>query len=301
MPLPTVIVIAGPTASGKTALAVQLARLLGTVIISADARQCFRETTIGVAKPSDAELAAVPHYFINSHSVQQTVNAAVFEKLALQWAAEIFSSHDALILAGGSGLYINAFCDGLDEMPSPDERLRQEIRQNYSVHGIAWLQEQIGRLDPEFALRGEMKNPHRLQRALEVVQQTGQSILSFHRKSPVNRGFRVLHFALAPPREMLLDRIDRRVDQMVQNGLLDEVRDLYPFRYLPALQTVGYQELFPVIGENADLSSALSLVKQHTRQYAKRQVTWLRRDGRYEWLDQKPLEQILAKLNALPE
>ncbi len=296
-PLPTVIVIAGATAAGKTALAVELAQLLDTVIISADARQCFREMTIGVAKPSPQELASVHHYFINTHSIRDTVNAAVFESLALKWAEEIFAVHRYLILVGGSGLYINAFCDGLDDIPSPDPALRQNIRDQYALHGIGWLQEKLLALDPDFSRYGEMKNPHRMQRALEVVQQTGQSILSFHRQKENRRGFRVLHFALGVPKETLMSRIDHRVLQMMKAGLLGEVSGLLPFRSLPILQkTVGYQELFPVCDGESSADAAVALVQQHTRQYAKRQLTWFRRDKRYMWLDENPLKTVLEKI-----
>lgn len=291
----TVFVIVGPTAVGKTAAAIRLAQQLGTKIISADSRQCFRELNIGVAKPSPQELSAVPHYFIDSHSIKEEVNAAIFERLALQWTEEIFQTSPWAVMVGGTGLYIKAFTEGLDDIPPADESIRFHIQQQYELQGITWLQEQIKKYDPDFYEKGEMLNPQRLMRALEVRLTTGQSILSFRSREPKPRPFKIQTIGIELPKEQLHERIHNRVDQMMKDGLLDEVRSLLPYREHNALQTVGYRELFEYLDGRYTLDTAITNIKTNTRQYAKRQLTWFRRNLSTQWIgpnDAFPLPPI---------
>jgi len=274
----------GPTAVGKTAAAIRLARQLQTKIISADSRQCYRELNIGVAKPSPEELNAVPHYFIDSHSIHEEVNAALFEKLALQWTEEIFRESRTVVMVGGTGLYIKAFVEGLDDIPPADESIRLHIQQQYEMQGIAWLQDEIKKYDPEYYAKGELLNPQRLMRALEVRLSTGQSILSFRTRQPRTRPFQIHTIGIELPKEELHQRIHYRVDRMMEDGLLDEVRNLLPYRTHNALQTVGYRELFEYLDGKCSLDTAVSNIKTNTRQYAKRQLTWFRRNLSTHWM-----------------
>lgn len=281
----TCIIIAGPTAVGKTALAIELARHFSTEIISADSRQCYRELGIGVAKPSSEQLASVRHHFINSHSIHEEVSAATFEKYALQSVEEIFSGHDMAVMVGGTGLYIRAFCEGLDPVPPADESLRSRITDEYHEKGISWLAAQLQLLDPGYAANGEMQNPQRMMRALEVVMATGKSIVHFQRGNKLQRDFNIIKICLDLPRDLLYERINERVDGMMGSGLLEEAKALLPYRKLNALQTVGYRELFDYFDEAGNgfdeekLAKAIELIKQHTRHYAKRQITWFRREA----------------------
>lgn len=279
----TCIVIVGPTAVGKTALAIRVAEQFGTAIISADSRQCFREMTIGVAKPSAAELAQVKHYFINSHSVQDDVNAAVFEQYALQSVKEIYAQQPVAVMTGGTGLYIKAFCEGLDDIPPVSPGIRERITEQYEQHGLSWLQQQVAAQDPAYYSTGEIHNPQRLIRALEVKQATGQSIRQYQQGKKGVRPFRIVKIGLELPREDLYRNINQRVDIMMQQGLLEEVRSLLPFRHLNALQTVGYNELFNYLDGNATLSEAIEAIKRNTRHYAKRQMTWFRKSIDVQW------------------
>ena len=291
---PTVIIIVGPTAAGKTAAAVRLARHLKTKIISADSRQCYRQLNIGVAKPSPAELAAVHHYFINSHSIETEVNAATFEELALQWTEEIFRSSPVAVMVGGTGLYIRAFTDGLDTIPPVDQSIRSHIRLHYEEHGLPWLQDEIKKYDPAFYEQGEIQNPQRVMRALEVRMSTGQSILSFRTREPRKRPFDIKIIGIQLPKEELHQRINQRVDAMMQAGLLEEVKALVNWRDHNALQTVGYSELFQHLDGKLPLDQAIAAIKTNTRQYAKRQLTWFRRDLSVRWTDPStPLETLL--------
>lgn len=295
---PTVVIIVGPTAVGKTAAAVRLARHFKTRIISADSRQCYRELNIGVAKPSRAELDAVHHYFIDSHSIEQEVNASTFEELALEWTDEIFRTSPVAVMVGGTGLYIRAFTDGLDTIPPVDQTIRSQIRLDYEEHGLPWLQEELKKYDPEFYARGEMQNPQRVMRALEVRMSTGQSILSFRRDHPAGgsrkRPFDVKIIGLQLPKDHLHQRINDRVDAMIKAGLPDEVKSLEPWRHHNALQTVGYTELFKHLDGQLTLPEAVTAIKTNTRQYAKRQLTWFRRDLSVRWTEPgTPLETLL--------
>jgi tRNA dimethylallyltransferase len=293
----TVILIAGPTAVGKTAVAIQLAKYFHTEIISADSRQCFKEISIGVAKPSAEELKEVKHYFINSHSIHETVTAASYEKYALGAVAEIFQQHDLAVMVGGTGLYIKAFCEGMDEIPAVDETLRNELQQNYLQYGIEWLQQQLQQYDPLFAAKGEMQNPQRMLRALEVVRSTGESILAFRKGVKQVRNFNIIKIGLDLPRQELYSRINHRVDLMMEEGLLNEAKEVYPLRQINALQTVGYRELFDHFDGNCSLEKATDKIKQNSRHYAKRQLTWFRRDEAMKWFHPLQLQEIIQYIS----
>ena len=278
---------------GKTSVAIAVARALGTEIISADSRQCYRELNIGVARPSPAELAAVPHHFIASHSIHDKVNAATFEQYALEHAEEVFLRHNTVVMVGGTGLYIKAFCEGFDAIPEVPQVVQAEVRNAYAREGLEWLQQEVARLDPAFYAAGEVHNPQRLMRALEVWKATGQSILSFRKGVKANRDFRVVKLALDLPRQQLHQNINQRVDQMVAQGLVEEVRRLIPFQHLNALQTVGYRELFACFNNEQSQLQALTDIKTNTRQYAKRQLTWFRKDPGFQWFHPNDFEGIL--------
>ena len=295
----TCIIITGPTAVGKTALAVELARNFSTEIISADSRQCFKELNIAVAKPNSEELSLVHHYFINSHTVTDNLSAAGFEKYALESIEKIFQKNDIAVMVGGTGLYIKAFEHGLDEIPLIDDNIRQSIKQEYSIFGMDWLQQSVLKNDPQYYSCGETYNPQRMIRALEVKLSTGRSITSFQQKKKKERDFTILKFGLELPRQMLYERINSRVDAMIAAGLVQEAESLVPFKHLNALQTVGYRELFDYFDEKISLPDAVNMIKQNTRHYAKRQLTWFKKDGEIDWLDlQKdsdPVSRIIKK------
>jgi tRNA dimethylallyltransferase len=289
----TVIIITGPTAVGKTSLAISLAQKLSTEIISADSRQCYIEMNIGVAKPSAEQLRLVLHHFISSYSIHDTVNAAVFEQYALSKANEIFSKHRTLVMVGGTGLYIKAFTQGLDDIPEIDESFRQQIIADYTANGIEWLQSAVQLEDPEYFATGEIKNPHRLMRALEVKRATGQSIRQFQLRGKKPRPFTIKQYALDLPKTELHSNINHRVDEMMKDGLLDEVTALHPYRYLTALQTVGYKELFDYIDGKISLDEATDQIKKNTRAYAKRQLTWYRKDPSITWISPHDMNTII--------
>jgi tRNA dimethylallyltransferase len=289
----TVYLIAGATAVGKTAVAIELATQLNTEIISADSRQCYMELNIGVARPSLEELQKVKHHFIASHSLTKPVNAAVFERFALGILETIFSTHNSAVVVGGTGLYLDALCYGLDNIPQIPAATRANILANYATMGLPWLQEQLRVADPDFLLSVHQQNPHRMMRALEVVLATGQTIRSFQRGVTANRAFNIKRFGLDLPRPELYQHINNRVDQMMDAGLLQEATAIFESFQLgalplssipPALNTVGYVELFQFLKGEYCLTDAVSKIKQHTRNYAKRQLTWFRKDPTIEWL-----------------
>ena len=290
----SVIIIAGPTAVGKTSLAIRLAKHIKTEIISADSRQCYRELKIGVARPTPSELQEITHHFIATHSIHEEVNAADFEIYAIKKVNELFANHDTVSMVGGTGLYIKAFCEGLDNIPPIDAGVRENIVQGYEEKGLAWLQEQISQKDPAFFKSGEIKNPHRIMRALEVIEGTGQSILAYRKGERVERNFNIIKIGLDLPREELVRNINSRVQMMMQAGLLEEVRPLVPYRDLNALQTVGYAELFDHIEGKLSLNEAIERIKITTRQYAKRQMTWFKRDREMNWFHPAQYDKLLS-------
>lgn len=279
----TCVVIVGPTASGKTSLSLQLAHHFSTAIISADSRQCYRELNIGVAKPTTLQLNSIKHYFINSHSVHNDVNTSVFEQYALAAAAEIFKENDVAVMVGGTGLYIKAFCEGIDEMPEIDAALRSQLRADYERNGMDWLQQMVRQNDPLFFEKGEVQNPQRALRALEIKLFTGRSILELHSAPKKQRDFNIIKIGVQLSREEVYANINKRVDVMMEQGLQDEVRELRLMRELNALQTVGYSELFEYFDGSISLELAVEDIKKHTRHYAKRQLTWFKRDESVQW------------------
>jgi tRNA dimethylallyltransferase len=286
---PTVIIIVGPTAVGKTAFAIEVANHFKTAIISADSRQCYQELSIGVAKPTATELLAAKHYFIGSHTINEEVNAGVFEKYALDAAAQIFKTNTVAVMVGGTGLYIKSFCEGIDAMPNVDPALRNSIVQDYTTNGLSWLQEQVQKKDPVYWNQtAEQNNPQRLMRALEIIITTGASITSFQTAQKVSRPFNIVKVGLSMPREILNERINQRVDAMMEEGLLQEVTSLLPNAHVNALQTVGYKEIFAHLRGEISLQEAVAQIKQNTRQYAKRQMTWFKKDAAVNWLELNP-------------
>jgi tRNA dimethylallyltransferase len=292
----TVIVLVGATATGKTAIAIELAKHFRTEIISADSRQCFKELSIGVARPSEEELKTVKHHFIASHSIHDTINAATYENFALQEVGELFQIHDTVIMTGGTGLYIRAFAEGMDEIPQVPDKIREQIIACYEKQGLKWLQNEVEQKDPVYFKVADTQNPQRLMRALEVSEATGESILTFQKGKKEERNFKIVKIGLELPREVLYDRINARVDKMIGNGLLEEVRVLLPFRNLNALQTVGYSEIFDYLEAKISLEDAIELIKKNTRQYAKRQVTWFKKDKEIKWFAPSDLEGIKSYL-----
>ncbi len=290
------IIISGPTASGKTAAAIELAQHFNTEIISADSRQCFKELNIGVAKPTSVELKSVHHHFINSHSIQQHITAADFEQYALDKSANIFTTHDVVIMAGGTGLYINAFVQGMDMIPVIDPLVRIDISNEYKRCGIAWLTSQLKQEDPLFAESGEMQNPHRMMRALEVIRSSGISLLNFQKKVTKKRNFNIVQLGLDIEREELYRRINQRVENMMEAGLLEEAQALYPSRHLNALQTVGYKEIFDYLDGITDLLKAVELIKQNTRHYAKRQLTWFKKSTDIKWVQPADIKNTVEAM-----
>lgn len=294
----TLIVIAGPTASGKTAFSIQLAKALNTVIISADSRQFYKEMSIGTAAPTPEELLQVKHYFIHNISIEDKYDVADYEREVLQLLDELFKTHDNVILTGGSGLFIDAVCNGIDEMPDVEPEIRQKVENLLQEGGIPALADEVQRLDPEYFAIVDQQNHRRLQRALEICYQTGKTFTSFRQNHTVQRDFNIVKYALLWDRQELIERIDKRVDLMMEQGLLEEAKSLYPKRHLNALNTVGYKELFAYFDGQCTLAEAVEQIKIHTRQYAKRQMTWLRRDSSYRWLTSDEMDDISRFANS---
>jgi tRNA dimethylallyltransferase len=295
----TCIVIAGPTAVGKTTLAIRMAQYFSTDIISADSRQCYKELNIGVAKPSEEVLFLIHHYFINSFSISDLISAADFEKYALASINKIFEQRDVAIMVGGTGLYIRSFCEGLDDIPGITDEVKKIVADNYAAVGIEWLQEQLNKNDPEYFQKGEILNPQRMMRALEVVLTTGKSILSFQKNRTTKRDFNIIKIGLELPREDLYNRINKRVDEMVASGLVAEVESLIPYKSFNALQTVGYRELFDYFEGKNSLDNAINLIKQNTRHYAKRQMTWFKKDTTINWVDMRNPDQAIDSIKKI--
>jgi len=281
----TLITIVGPTAIGKTALSIALAKEFSTEIISADSRQFFREMEIGTAKPTKEELDAALHHFINSHSINEFFSTGDFEVQALKVINTIFQKKDILIMVGGSGLYIDAVCKGLDDLPETDLDIRNELNRQLEKEGIDKIRTQLKKYDPEYFAKVDRANPQRLIRGLEFFLSTGQKISDFYTNSSKSRPFNILKIGLNMDRTHLYERINMRVDQMMKEGLLEEVRNLLPSRKLNALNTVGYTELFDHLDGHISLEEAVEKIKQNTRRFAKRQLTWFRKDNSIKWFD----------------
>lgn len=294
----TLVVIVGPTAVGKTSIALQLANHLNTEIISADSRQIFRELNIGTAKPTPAELAEVKHHFINTHSINQDYDAAQFGNDALLVIKTIFETNDYAILCGGSGLYVQGVCEGFDIIPEVPDEVREDLNLNFQTNGIEWLQQKMLQIDPEYFSTIDQQNPHRMIRALEVKIGTGKSISSFQNKEKLQHNFNIVKFGLELEREILYKRIDQRMDDMISQGLFQEAESLYPYRDKNALQTVGYQEIFDFLENKFDKDEAIRLLKRNSRRYAKRQLTWFKRDAEINWLSPLDFDRIIDQLSA---
>lgn len=292
------IVVAGPTAVGKTGLAIRLAEHYDTEIISADSRQLFRELTIGTAKPVAEELSRVKHHFVDSHSIIETYDAAQFGEEALQCAIRLFDLHDHVIVCGGSGLYIKAMIEGFDAIPEIDPEVREQLIRDYESNGLSWLQDRMQAEDPGYFATIDQQNPHRLIRALEVKIGTGASITTFQKRQTRNLPFRVVRIGLDLPRELLFGRIDLRMDEMIARGLFREAEELLPFKQHQALQTVGYQEIFDYLEGRYDKEEAIRLLKRNSRRYAKRQLTWFRRDAGMKWFSPDQWDAILDTIDA---
>ena len=288
------IVIGGATATGKTALAIEVAKAYNTSVVSSDSRQVFNELTIGAAKASPEELAAVPHFLINHLSVSQEYSFGDYERDALACLDKIFSEQDVAILAGGSGLYIKAVCDGLDSFPAVSDEVRQQIEAGELTGGLPWLQCQLEAADPVYFAGVDRSNPARLRRALEICWQTGKPYSSFRTGARAQRPFNMLYIMPDMPRAALYDRINQRVDRMMEAGLEEEVRSLIPFRDKPALRTVGYEELFDYFDGTITFEQAVDKIRQHTRNYAKRQATWFRKYGNWKVFSPTDIAGVLG-------
>lgn len=279
------IVVAGPTAVGKTAECIRLAQMLNTEIVSADSRQFYKEMDIGVARPSESELAAVPHHLIAHISVCQDYNAAMYEREALEVIEELFRRKDDIVLTGGSGLYVNAVCNGIDDIPDKDENIRQELNDLFAEQGLEPLQRELQERDPEYWEIVDKRNHIRLIRALEVCRQTGRTFTSFRSQKKTQRNFDIVRIGIKRSRENLLERIYQRVDCMLEQGLIEEVKGLYEYKNLQALNAVGYKEIFDFLDGKTSLQEAVEQIKINTRRYAKRQMTWFCKDKEIQWLD----------------
>jgi len=299
----TLIVIVGPTAIGKTALAVQIAQKFQTEIISADSRQFYIETEIGTAKPSAVELAAAKHHFINSHHITENFTVGDFETQSLAKLNEIFEKNDFAVLVGGSGLYINAVCNGFDDLPRASAELRAQLNQDFLDEGIEPLQRRLQELDPLYFKEVDLHNPQRIIRALEVCISTGIPFSTYRTRSQKIRPFSCVKIGLNTSRDQLYDQINKRVDQMIAMGLEDEAKNLMPYRHLNALNTVGYSELFDYFDGKITRNEAIEKIKQNTRRFAKRQLTWFRKDLEINWFEPSEsfnkTQQILLNLPSI--
>lgn len=276
----SVIIVAGPTAVGKTAEAIRLAKSYDTEIISADSRQCYKELHIGVARPTPLELAEVKHHFIGNHSIHENITAGSFAREASIYIEEILKTRDTAVVCGGTGLYIKALVDGLDEIPPIPIEIRNEVIQIFETKGIEALRKGLLEIDPAFQQHGDINNPNRMMRAMEVALHTGMPIYQFQINAEcrgINSKYKIKYNIISLPREILYQRINERVEKMMYEGLEEEARTVYPFKELTALQTVGYKELFDYFDGMLTREAAVEKIKQHTRNYAKRQITWFKR------------------------
>ena len=290
------IVLAGPTASGKTATAIKLAKAFDAEIISADSRQFYKELSIGTAAPTAQELAQVKHHFVHNLSIEDKYDVADYERDVLSFLKQYFKTKDIAIMTGGSGLFIDAVCNGLDEMPDISEEVRNRVSKMLEADGIEGLQREVERVDNDYFQVVDKQNPRRLQRALEVYYQTGKPYSTFRQRNVAKRDFDIVKLAILWDRDKLIERINQRVDIMMQQGLLDEVKSVYPKRHLNSLNTVGYKELFDYLDGKCTLEQAVEQIKINTRQYAKRQMTWLRKNGDYQWFTIDEVDGIFNTL-----
>lgn len=297
----TLIVVVGPTGSGKSALAVTLAQHYCAPIISTDSRQLYRGMAIGTAQPTVDELAAATHYFIADREVEDDFNCGRYEVEALELLERLFAENDYVVAVGGSGLYIQALCDGMDNLPEADETIRESLKLRLENDGLAPLVDELRERDPAYAEKVDLCNPARVMRALEVCITTGRPYSEQRSGSRAERPFNIVKIGTDMPREELYDRINRRVDMMVADGLEEEARAMYPKRHLNALQTVGYREIFDHLDGKCSLEEAIELIKRNSRRYAKRQMTWFRRDERVGWFSPKDTDKIIEYIDLYSE
>ena len=295
---PTLIVVVGPTGSGKSALAVELAKHYGAPIISTDSRQVYRGLPIGTAQPTADELAAAKHYFIADREVEDNFNCGRYETEALALLEELFRDNRYVVAVGGSGLYVKALCEGMDSLPEADDAVREMLKSRLESEGIGSLVEELRRLDPKYAEEVDLCNPARVMRALEVCLTTGKPYSEQRSGTVAERWFNIVKIGTDMPRDVLYERIDRRVDMMVEEGLVEEARAMYPKRALNSLQTVGYREMFDYFDGTITLAEAIELVKRNSRRYAKRQLTWFRRDEEIGWFAPTELEHIIEFIDS---
>ncbi len=293
-----VLAVVGPTAIGKTALGIHLARHFQTEIVSADSRQFFKEMEIGTAVPSKEELQQAKHHFIQHKSILEPYSVGDFERDTLVLLEQLFQNHKQVIMVGGSGLYVDAVINGLDKFPDVDPKIRTLLNQQLKQEGLESLQKELKQRDPDYYKVVDVENPHRLIRALEVCLASDLPYSSFLNQEKPERPFKSLYIGINAPREIIYERINSRVDLMIEQGLLDEAKKLYPHKHLNALQTVGYKELFEYIGGHYNLDFAVSEIKKNTRRFAKRQLTWLRKNEAILWVDyDEDKDQIIDKIN----
>lgn len=295
------ISIVGPTAIGKTSLSIQIAQYLNTEIISCDSRQFYKEMKVGTASPSDEELDMVPHHFIQNLSIKQDYSVGDFEREAIEVINFLFQKHDQLVMVGGSGLYEKAINEGLDEFPDVDIETRNSLVSELNEMGIGFLVSELKKVDPEYYAIADHQNPMRVIRALEVFRSTGKPFSSFRKNASKSRDFSTIKIGLEAPREIIYNRINLRVDQMMQNGLLEEVKTLLPYRYANALQTVGYKELFSYLDGDISLDKAIEEIKKNSRRYAKRQLTWYRKDISVHWFPYNDKDAVIQFIKNLLE
>jgi len=293
------VVIAGPTAVGKTDIAIELAKEWNSEIISADSRQFYSEMSIGTAKPSTDQLSEIKHHFIGQLSIHDYYNVSLFENDVLDRLNILFSEHNIVFLVGGSGLYIDAVCRGIDDFPDPEPELRNYLKGIFQDEGITKLQEKLLELDPEYYNQVDIQNPNRLLRALEVCYTTGKKFSVQRLNSSKKRDFNIIKIGLNIPRPELFNRIGLRVDSMIENGLVNEVENLLHYRHLNALNTVGYKEIFDFIDGNIPLQQAIENIKTNTRRYAKRQLTWFNRTNEYNWFNPTSTNEITNYLTRM--
>ena len=293
----TLIVITGPTAVGKTALCLDIAQHFGIPIINADSRQIYKELKIGTASPTSEQLQLVPHYFVGSLSLTDYYSASLFEQQVLEILSRQFREHDFALMAGGSMMYIDAVCDGIDDIPTVDDQTRETLKQRLKEEGLEALVEQLKELDPEYYAIVDRQNPRRVVHGLEICLMTGRTYTSFRKREKKERPFRIVKIGLNRPREELYDRINQRVDQMMQQGLLDEAKALYPMRQMNALNTVGYKELFDYLDGRWPLEEAVERIKGNTRRYARKQLTWYKKDPQIRWFHPDEKEQIISYIS----
>jgi tRNA dimethylallyltransferase len=295
----TLIIIAGPTAIGKTALAIKLAQHYKTEIISADSRQFYKEMSIGTAKPSIEELKAAKHHLIDSHSVLNQFNAGDFEKESIKIINDLFINHNEVIMVGGSGLFINAVCYGFDPLPTASDEVRVKLNKQFEENGITYLQDKLKSIDSEYFAQVDINNPQRIIRALEVYESTGKTFSSLRTNNKKQRPFNIIKIGLNSDREELYQRINLRVDEMVEKGLFEEVESLKTYQHLNALNTVGYSEIFDFLDAKCSREEAIEKIKQNTRRFAKRQLTWFNKSDDIKWFNPNHFDAIIQYLNSI--